>query len=105
MTGARFFDDRMYGECGIEVEVRFNEIPGLDRAKFAKALCDAGHHGHQLIPVDPQYCQQALARYQQYRDQLHAELVERTAQKTTDGKLQGGVVKLLEAHWLTRAPG
>lgn len=99
---ARMRDHALLNEHGIEIEGRYIELGDPDRARFAKALCDLGRHGQQPIPVDPDHCRQALTGYQHYRDQLHAELLERAGQKTADAKLQARVVKLLEARLAER---
>jgi hypothetical protein len=91
-------DHALLNEHGIEIDGHYIELCDPNRARFAKALCDLGRHGPQPIPVEPDHCRQVLTRYQQYREQLHAELVERAGQKTANAKLQARVVKLLETR-------
>jgi hypothetical protein len=85
---ARKRDHALLNEHGIEIDGCYIEPGDPERARFAKALCDLGRHGPQPIPVDPNHCRQSLSRFQQYCEQLHAELLERAGQKTADAKLQ-----------------
>jgi len=85
-------------EHGIHIGGQFLDLGTSERAQFVKILCDHGRHGRQTIPVQPEHCHKALFRYQQYREQIRAELLERVGQKTTDEKLQARVMKMLEAR-------
>ena len=95
---ARLHDHALLGENGVEVDAQYIELGDMERARFAKELSDLGRHGPQPIPLGPEHCREALARYQEYREQLHAEIAERTAQKTADERLQGRVVRMVEAR-------
>jgi hypothetical protein len=95
---ARIKDHGLLGEHGIAIGNEYIELGHPERAEFAKLLSDLGRHGEQLLPLEPEHCQQALASYRDYCEQFHAEVVERAGQKTTDARMQARVVKMVEAR-------
>jgi hypothetical protein len=95
---ARIKDHGLLGEHGIDIGGHYIELGHPERAQFAKVLSDLGRQGEQPIPLEPEHCRQALSAFRDYREQFHAELVERAGQKTTDARIQARVVKMVEAR-------